>query len=427
MSRKTPLSWAVAVNIIYLVFILVLLGLLTWGGVGLVGQIQNLITAIQNYTTELPAFIESLSHNVYMIGPFRFDFSTIDWMTIGQQILSYVEPVLGKLGGLVGTLAGSAASTLAWTAFVVIVSYFFLLESGGLRNRIIQIEIPGYAEDIRRLSQKLGRIWNAFLRGQIIIFFSKVIAYTVVMSILGVHYAIPVALIAGFASFLPYIGPTINWIVLGLVTFFQGGNMFGLSPLAYMLLAIGVALIIDQVFDNLVAPRIMAQTLKVHPAFVLIAAIIAASLLGILGIVLAAPLLATLQLVGRYTMRKLLDRDPWPPEKMRLPPTHAEMAAQTAHWWRKRRGKELNQTLAERPDLQRYAKKPNKEFHKGDPMTKNDLEPKTETLAETESYLAWKAEEPDGETTYHLELNNVTMHFFKEEWDEFLELVRSLK
>ena len=60
-------------------------------------------------------------------------------------------------------------------------------------------------------------------------------------------------------------------------------------------------------------------------------------------------------------------------------------------------------------------------------MPKNDTEPKTDTLAETESYLAWKAEEPDGETTYHLELNNVTMHFFKEEWDEFLELVRSLK
>jgi hypothetical protein len=60
-------------------------------------------------------------------------------------------------------------------------------------------------------------------------------------------------------------------------------------------------------------------------------------------------------------------------------------------------------------------------------MPKTEPEPKTNTLAETESYLAWKAEEPDGETTYHLELNNVTIHFFKEEWDEFLELVRSLK
>jgi hypothetical protein len=53
-------------------------------------------------------------------------------------------------------------------------------------------------------------------------------------------------------------------------------------------------------------------------------------------------------------------------------------------------------------------------------------EPKTTTLAETESYVAWQAEEPDGEVTYHLELNNVTIHFFQEEWMEFLDLVRLL-
>jgi hypothetical protein len=60
-------------------------------------------------------------------------------------------------------------------------------------------------------------------------------------------------------------------------------------------------------------------------------------------------------------------------------------------------------------------------------MTTNGKEPKTDTLAETDNYMAWKAEEPDGETTYHIELNNLTLHFFEEEWEEFLELVSSLK
>jgi hypothetical protein len=60
-------------------------------------------------------------------------------------------------------------------------------------------------------------------------------------------------------------------------------------------------------------------------------------------------------------------------------------------------------------------------------MSNNNSEPRTETLAETENFLVWKAEEPDGETTYHIELNNVTVHFFAEEWDEFIELARSLK
>ena len=57
---------------------------------------------------------------------------------------------------------------------------------------------------------------------------------------------------------------------------------------------------------------------------------------------------------------------------------------------------------------------------------KNDNEPKTETIAETDNFMAWKAEEPDGETTYHIELNNVTVHFFEEEWQEVLDLVREL-
>ena len=53
----------------------------------------------------------------------------------------------------------------------------------------------------------------------------------------------------------------------------------------------------------------------------------------------------------------------------------------------------------------------------------SSIEPVTTTIAETENFMAWKAEEPDGEITYHLELNNVTLHFFKEEWTEFLKLV----
>jgi hypothetical protein len=59
-------------------------------------------------------------------------------------------------------------------------------------------------------------------------------------------------------------------------------------------------------------------------------------------------------------------------------------------------------------------------------MMMSDKEPTTDLIAETDNYLAWTAQEPDGEMTYHLELNNVTLHFFQEEWAEFLELVKLL-
>jgi len=59
-------------------------------------------------------------------------------------------------------------------------------------------------------------------------------------------------------------------------------------------------------------------------------------------------------------------------------------------------------------------------------VDKDDQDFETEVISETENYLAWRADEPDGESTYHLELNNLTVHFFAEEWNEFLDLVGEL-
>jgi hypothetical protein len=50
----------------------------------------------------------------------------------------------------------------------------------------------------------------------------------------------------------------------------------------------------------------------------------------------------------------------------------------------------------------------------------------TQTLAETSDFMIWKAEEPDGEITYHIELGNITLHFFEEEWEQFKALVSGL-
>ncbi len=57
----------------------------------------------------------------------------------------------------------------------------------------------------------------------------------------------------------------------------------------------------------------------------------------------------------------------------------------------------------------------------------NPPEIKTETIAETENYLIYTAEEPDGETTWNMELGTVTLHFFREEWREVLELMTQVK
>jgi len=319
-QRKLHFSWGASVGIIYIVIIVLLLGLLTLGGVGLVQQIQSLVIIVQDALKTLPELIANISGKVYQFGPFKLDFSALDLKDLSSQVLGMVQPLLSRTGTLLGTVAGSAANFLGWTLFVILVSYFVLAESGGLRNRLIIVDVPGYTEDIGRLSRELGRIWNAFLRGQIIIFFLTVIVYSIVLSILGVRYALSLAFLAGLARFVPYIGPAINWGVLVLVSYFQTYKLFDLSPFYYTLLVLVIALVIDQIFDNIVSPRILSNALKVHPAAVLVAAIVAANLFGILGVVVAAPILATAALLWKYTMRKMLDVDPWPEEELHHAP-----------------------------------------------------------------------------------------------------------
>ena len=57
-------------------------------------------------------------------------------------------------------------------------------------------------------------------------------------------------------------------------------------------------------------------------------------------------------------------------------------------------------------------------------MAKNEDNIPTDTIAETENYIAWRSDEPDGEVVYHLELGALTLHFFREEWDELVTLVK---
>ena len=323
-------SWRAAVNILYFVILILLIGSLTLGGVGLVGQVQSLIQLIQTIVADLPRYVEALSGQVFQIGPFRLDMRTIDLNAISSQLLSFVQPLLGRTGNLVTAVAGGAAEIFGWTFFVLIVSYFLMVESSGLQSDLIKVEVPGYNEDLRKLGSKLSIIWNSFLRGQIFIFAMSALIYIVVLSVFGVRYAIGIAVLAGLAKFLPYIGPAITWVIMALVTYFQSPTPFHLEPLYYMLMVVITTTVIDWIIDNLVVPRIMAQTLRVHPAAVLVTAIIAANLLGILGVVIAAPFLASIMLLGRYTMRKMLDLNPWPPgETVPAQPISFEWLART--------------------------------------------------------------------------------------------------
>ncbi len=321
LDTHSRLSWRASVNVIYFSLLILVIGLSTLTGLAVVQQIESLIKVIETFVGNLPALLQSLSGKIILIGPFKLDLTQFtDLGVVGTQLINTLQVVISRAGTLAGSFATATFTTIAQVFFVMIISYFVLLDAGKVPNILDYINIPGYSTDIQKMAAALGRIWNAFLRGQLTIVIMVIFSYMVLLSILGVRYAVALAILAGFARFVPYIGAYVTYIILALVTLFQGGNYFGLTPMYYTLLAIGLSIAVDQVYDNLVSPRIMGRSLGVHPAAVLVVAIIAANLIGLIGLILAAPVLASVTLVMRYIVRKMFDRDPWSDYREELEP-----------------------------------------------------------------------------------------------------------
>jgi predicted PurR-regulated permease PerM len=313
IKKVTHLSWRLIVTILYLLVLVILIGILTLSGLAIVNQSKNLIVVIQDFmATDLSTLVNDISSQDLMIGPFELDMSKFDLNSLTQQLVQTLEPLLGRLGTSIGAVATSALGTIGMMLFVLLVSYFLLADAGQFPDTADFVHIPGYDADIRRMGAELGYLWNAFLRGQLLIISLTIVVYTILMSGMGVrNWVFIIAILAGLARLVPYLGPTVTWTVTIIVTLVQGDNYFGLPPVLYAALVVAVALVVDQIFDNIVSPLIFGQVLRIHPALLLLGALAAARLFGLIGLLLAAPVIATLKLLGSYTVRKMLDLDPW--------------------------------------------------------------------------------------------------------------------
>jgi predicted PurR-regulated permease PerM len=326
VSDRTKLTWRGAVNIVFLILLVLIIGALTASSVALINQVENLVELVDNFLNDLPAMIDDLATNgLVVVVPFinyEIDLAeyilglNIDLLGLSEQLLTAVQPVLGQAGGVITTVATSAANVVTWIFFVLAVSYLGLGEARQGRSFFKEIQASSMAYDIARMGRELSRIYNAFLRGQVLIALSVAFSSFLLMVILGVRNALLLGFLAGLAKFIPYIGPFAAGVVNALVAFFQPeGNYFGMEPFWYAVLIVVAAVALDQVFDSVITPRLFGSTLGVHPAAVLVMALILYRWIGILGLLLAAPVLASGQLVVRYVTLKMLDQDPWPDEE----------------------------------------------------------------------------------------------------------------
>ncbi len=326
IDKRTSIRRGIVIAIVYIILAAALIGGFFALGVASYQQAANLIE-------ELPALIENVAASIaalvnrtepITLGPLSLDPSVVAWDRLPEQLLGLIEPLLSQSGSVVSRFATSTVRTVFNLFFIFVLSIYLatdLPRFGGYVKSFAQQ--PGYREDAERLMPQLRHVWSAYLRGQIILSLVIFLTVWIGLTLLGVQNSLALGLLAGLLEFLPNLGPVISAGVTVLVAFFQPGNYLGLVSWQYALVILALMIVIQQLENHLLVPRIVGGALDLHPIIVIVGLFIGASLAGILGAILAAPLIASLKLFGTYAWRKLFDLPPFPDEEpIDDPPPH---------------------------------------------------------------------------------------------------------
>jgi beta-phosphoglucomutase-like phosphatase (HAD superfamily) len=208
-------------------------------------------------------------------------------------------------------LARGLTTSIVSLVYVVVLNFWLLKDMHKLQRSFFETIPSAYQEEIRRLTSNLSDIWEAFLRGQLVL--SLVIGSItwICLVILGMPNATGLALLAGLMEFLPSIGPAISGTIGTVLAFFQGSTWLPVGNFFFAVIVGIVYAIIGQVESVYFIPRFVGGRVKLHPAVTFAGIIAGALTFGVLGILLAAPTIASTRELLYYITCKLTDRVPY--------------------------------------------------------------------------------------------------------------------
>ncbi len=232
-----------------------------------------------------------------------------------SALVSTITSALGSATTVLG-IAGGVASGIFTGLFALLLtlvySFYMVKDAPGIRQWF-DGKVPGhYQPEYQELTTRVALIWQAFFRGQLILSIIIGFTITVLMTLIGMPGAFLLGLLAGVLEIVPNLGPILAMIPALLVALFQGSSVLPVSNLTFMLITMVLYFIVQQIENNYIVPRVIGQSVNLHPLVILAGVIVGATQAGILGAFLAAPVLASVRVISGYAYAKILDRDPFP-------------------------------------------------------------------------------------------------------------------
>lgn len=257
----------------------------------LVGFLGSLIIPpvadqLKQLAARIPSYIDRLSET----------FGGVQKLSDDYYIVTSSQEFLKSLGNQLAGLADNAFLLVVrilggFVAFITILAlaFYLIVEKNGLKKFLISILPQKHEENVVRLVNEIQKKIGLWLRGQLVLMVFVGGLSLIGLLVLRIDYALTLALIFGIMEIIPIVGPILAAVPAIILAFAQ-------SP-ALVPVIIFLYIIIQQIENSILVPKIMQKTVGLNPAVVLISILIGAKLLGIIGIIIAVPVATAVNVI----------------------------------------------------------------------------------------------------------------------------------
>lgn len=366
ITRWTPIPWAAAIGLLYMLLIIFTVLLVLLASPALVRAVNSLGSSAErayfslqremlNYQYEdgvIDVLGTPLDLNPIVVPVRNFVLGArltqgVDDAIVGmppseivpidlRQVLDGALNIAGSLTGTLTSAIGGVVGFLSTLLLAIFISALILIDLPNNRATLEKWIPRAYQREVRLLIQRIVYVWNGFFRGQVSIGILVGIVTYIQLKVMGITNAEILAVITGLISLIPTIGGIIALFPLGAVPLLQGSTVLtDISNLGVAVLVVLVSLIINQIIWNIIAPKILGDALELPLPFIIVGVFIGAALGGVLGAFLVAPAMGTIRILVVYALNKLAGRDPFPepeptPEPAKQPAPPQQVAAANA-------------------------------------------------------------------------------------------------
>ncbi len=214
----------------------------------------------------------------------------------GNRISIFLATAVAKLG----TIVVSAFTGMLIAMSALILSVFFLLQGGEVRDGILSLVPPRRRDDVARLLHELVEVFGHFVAGQAVL--CAIVGAAVWLLLFPTHFAFAllVAVICGIGYAVPFVGMLVAQVVAAMLAIPQGTGMVIWVSI--------VVFVVARVADNLLVPKIMAQSVGVSPITVMFAVFAGGELFGFAGLILGIPAAALIKVLFGYFVQPYIVR-----------------------------------------------------------------------------------------------------------------------